>query len=181
MEKNIEKELKLLINKEQFETLLSLYPFEPAIVQTNTYYDTEDQQLKQRNSAMRIRTIDKQNYFTLKIRQSENAHYEYEKAIDVACPQEIKDEQILQWCNQFHIPMDINPIVTFKTQRFNYKTKEAIISADITSYENHIDYEVEYEYIVEHDGIHTLNQFLKPIGVEYKKNCPSKIARAMQN
>ena len=41
-----------------------------------------------------------------------------------------------------------------------------------------IDYDIEYEYLKEHDGIKTFNEILHPFHMKYEKNCPSKIARA---
>ena len=40
MNKHVEKEYKMLVNKEQFDKLCSLYENLNFITQTNTYYDT---------------------------------------------------------------------------------------------------------------------------------------------
>ena len=57
MENYIERELKILISKEQFQKILNSYEFKKPIIQTNTYYDTNDQKIKHMNGALRIRTI----------------------------------------------------------------------------------------------------------------------------
>ena len=43
---NIERELKLLINEKVYNELLNSYDFHNPITQTNTYFDTENQDVK---------------------------------------------------------------------------------------------------------------------------------------
>ena len=43
---NIERELKLLINENIYNELLHSYDFHNPITQTNTYFDTENQDVK---------------------------------------------------------------------------------------------------------------------------------------
>ena len=43
------------------------------------------------------------------------------------------------------------------------------------------DYEIEYEYTSDHDGIHFFNSILEKYGLKWTKNCPSKIARALND
>ena len=161
MENYIERELKILVSKEQFQKILNSYEFKKPIIQTNTYYDTNDQKIKHMNGALRIRTIENTHIFTLKIKKDSITHYEYEKEIQATNINEIKDPEVLNWIKEYDIPTNI--------------------CADITSYENHIDYELEYEYIDNHDGISFFNHILNKINMKYEKNCPSKIARAMND
>lgn len=181
LEQNIERELKILVNKEIFDKLLKKYPFNQEIIQTNTYYDTSDNYIKSQKGAMRIRTIGDKKIFTLKIRKDEITHNEYEKEIHVNTIQDIKDDEIENWLHMYNIPKDVHKIVTFTTQRRTYDFENGQLCADITSYENHMDYEIEYEYTENHDGISFFNEILKPFGIHYEKNCPSKIARALNN
>lgn len=174
----IERELKILISREEYEKIIHSYDFEKQIKQTNTYYDTQDNQIKKCNGALRIRKINNQNIFTLKIKKDDITHYEYEKQIDVDTIKEIKDPEILEWCSMHHISLDVEPIVSFTTYRSVLNLKQAQICADITMFDQATDYEIEYEYRYEHDGISYFNQILEPIHKQYIKNCPSKIARA---
>ena len=66
---NIERELKLLINENIYNELLHSYDFHNPITQTNTYFDTENQDVKKQHGAVRIRTIQNKKIFTLKIRK----------------------------------------------------------------------------------------------------------------
>lgn len=179
LEQFIERELKILVTKEVFEKILNSYEFNKPVNQTNTYYDSNDEFLKKQRGAMRIRTIQDKKIFTLKLRKDEVTHYEYEKEIDVDTLQAIKDKEIQKWLSDFNIPKDVSPIVTFSTRRYTCDLENGQLCADMTSYENHIDYELEYEYFNDHDGIKVFNEILKPFGLTYEKNCSSKIARAM--
>ena len=38
---NIERELKLLINKQVYDNIMNSYDFHKSIIQTNTYFDTK--------------------------------------------------------------------------------------------------------------------------------------------
>ena len=46
MDNYIERELKILVSKEQFQKILNSYEFKKPIIQTNTYYDTNDQKME---------------------------------------------------------------------------------------------------------------------------------------
>ncbi len=179
MNNETERELKLLVDEDTFHAILRTYSFSDPWKQTNTYYDTKDRNLKKRKSAMRIRRIGDQRIFTLKIRTDAITHIELEKEIFVDTIQDIQDEEILSWFQTYDIPMNVEEIISFTTIRQVYETPEAEICADITMYQNHTDYEIEYEYKIDHDGERVFNTMLKPFEIEYKKNCPSKIARAL--
>lgn len=178
MEQNIEKEYKVLLTKNQYNHFIKVYPFTKTVHQSNTYYDTPNQDIKKMDGALRIRTIENKNIFTLKIKRDASSHFEYEKEISCTSIDEIKDAEILEWLQAYDIPPKVHPIVSFSTIRKIWNTDEAEISLDMTSYENHIDYEIEYEYKKNHDGLQKFQQILNTIHVIYKKNCPSKIARA---
>ena len=69
MNKHVEKEYKMLVNKEQFDKLCSLYENLNFITQTNTYYDTVNGDIQKKKGAMRIRERNGRFLFTLKMRQ----------------------------------------------------------------------------------------------------------------
>ena len=181
MYNNIERELKVLITKEIFNKILISYDFHNPITQTNTYYDDDQHSIKNQKGAMRIRTIGEKNIFTLKIKKDDYTHYEYEKEINTNKIEDIKDPEILRWKNQFNIPENVNKIAEFTTKRYTYEFENGELCLDETKYPNHTDYEIEYEYNKNHDGITFFNSVLKPFHIQWKKNCPSKIARAVND
>ena len=97
---NIERELKLLINEKVYNELLNSYDFHNPITQTNTYFDTENQDVKKQHGAVRIRTIQNKKIFTLKIRKDEYTHYEFEKEISAENINEIEDPEITNYATK---------------------------------------------------------------------------------
>ena len=180
MYNQIERELKCLLTKEQYENIMKSYDFPKKIYQSNTYYDTKDGFLKSRKSAMRIRTIDSTFIFTLKIRKDDITLIELEKEIqDDTIEHAFEDEEIAGWLKQYDIPTNVVPIVDFSTQRCLENLECAELCLDQTNFYNHIDYEIEYEYTKDHDGIAVFKHLLAKFNIEYEKNCPSKVARAV--
>lgn len=178
---NIERELKLLIDEEVYNKLLHSYDFQNPITQTNTYFDTKNQDVKKQHSAVRIRMIQDKKIFTLKIRKDEYTHYEFEKEINTENIDDINDTEILNWFDQYQIPKNLDPTVSFTTLRYVYKFEHGELCLDKTDYKNHTDYEIEYEYTSDHDGIHFFNSILEKYDLKWIKNCPSKIARAFND
>ena len=78
----IERELKILVNKEQFCQILHSYDFGKPVLQTNVYFD-DDQGSVRKLGALRIRTIGEQHIFTLKIRRDSITQTELEKKCHV--------------------------------------------------------------------------------------------------
>lgn len=179
MKQPIERELKILITEKDMNFIIKSYDLKNYKIQTNTYYDTEDRKIKQKQGAVRIRTINDTYIFTLKIRKDSIAHFEYEKQVSTNELSKIDDPEVLHWLNMHEISIaDLKPIASFTTKRYEKDLKNAILCADITNFGNYTDYELEYEYKYEHDGISYFNQILSQIHKHYTKNCPSKIARA---
>ncbi len=179
MNNQIERELKILVEKNIFKEIIENYEFSKPWKQMNTYYDTKDEYIKNHNGAMRIRTIGSKHIFTLKMRIDEITHVELEKEVESSTIKELEDEEVLGWLKKYGIPKEVKPTVTFCTQRQTFDLEHGQLCADRTEFDNHVDYEIEYEYSDEHDGIGVLNQILEPFHIQYKKNCSSKIARAI--
>ena len=51
MKEHIEKEYKVLLNREQFDVLIELLQPEPAFCQTNRYFDTAERYLQKHGGA----------------------------------------------------------------------------------------------------------------------------------
>lgn len=164
--KPIERELKCLLTQEQFRQILP--QFGNAKNQTNRYY-TNDYATKH-HIAYRIREIEGKTITTIKLPNDETSHIELES----------EDEaQIQAWKKTYHLN-ELEPLTQFTTYRRIIETTDATICLDETHYEKRIDYEIEYEYKVDHDGISKFNQWLKPYGLIWEKNPPTKLARALK-
>ena len=60
-----------------------------------------------------------------------------------------------------------------------FENEFAELCFDINYYNDMVDYEIEYEYKVEHDGYAIFNDILKKVNLKYTSNCKSKIQRAL--
>ena len=72
-------------------------------------------------------------------------------------------------------------IAELHTQRAVYESEFAELCFDISTYHGKTDYEIEYEYKKEHDGLSIFQDIMKQINVVYEKNCISKIQRAINS
>lgn len=175
---HVETEYKLLVNKEDFEKLSALYPDKTFVKQVNTYYDTKDMQLRKLKCAMRIREKDNKFLFTLKT-PDPNGHLEHECYVSKNSIDVFSEPDIKKLLEELGIRKQIIMITNLKTERAVINTGKAELCFDINEYNGFIDYEIEYEEIVEHDGISEFNKILEKAGLHYESNCMSKIARAM--
>lgn len=175
----LERELKILISESTFEKILNSYAFKKPVIQTNVYYD-DDQGTVRKLGAIRIRTIGDKNIFTFKIRKDPITQIELEKAVDAKTLNEIDDPEVLEWLASYGIPENLQPFATSKTQRYVCEFDKGELCLDKTQFGDVTDYEAEYEYKIDHDGLQVFNDILKPFGIHYEKNAPSKLARALE-
>lgn len=178
MNKNIEKELKILISKEKFNKLVNKYEPLQFKTQINTYYDTFNNDIRNKKGAMRIRTIDSTYIFTLKI-HSDDGLLEYECIVENDSLSVFKKKEIVDLLSKYDIKPPFHKIAQLKTRRAIFENEFAELCFDENFYNDTIDYEIEYEYKKEHDGVYAFNQILDYISIKYEKNCISKIQRAL--
>lgn len=178
MEKNIEKELKVLVSSKDFFTLLKQTPDVHVVKQINTYFDSEDFSVRKSRGSMRIRQIGDTHIFTLKKHGREGV-MEFEKELPDSSLASLEDPEVQHLLRYYRIegPFEVKAQLT--TYRGTHETPEANICFDRNIYSGVVDYEIEYEYKFEHDGVTLFNEFLKPINKVYKRNCTSKIRRAI--
>lgn len=178
MNKNIEKELKILVSKDKFYTLYEHYNNPVFIEQTNIYFDTTDYQIKNCKGAMRIRTKKGKHLFTLKMYQNDDL-LEYECEVSGNDVSALQIDAIQTLLHEYGIKGTLIPIASLTTKRAIISNEYAELCFDINKYNNQTDYEIEYEYKKDHDGITYFNQILSHIQMQYENNCESKIQRAL--
>lgn len=181
---NMERELKTLVSKEQFEQLMTLVMPDECRIQINTYYDTPDGALKKQGIALRIRQIENSNILTMKKPLDAITKYEFERPVSASNLNELNQEEqqwIIDHLGEGHDLKQLKTVVTTTTERCIKKTDDAEICLDKTDFAHHTDYEIEYEYTRDHDGISIYKNLLNQIGITYEKNCPSKLARAVKD
>lgn len=180
MNKNLEIEYKVLVTKEQFETLASNYPSLTFIRQINTYYDTEDLQIRKQNGSMRIREKEGHFLFTLK-KHVEGGLMEFEKEVPCNDLTAFQDEEIKALLDSYQLTKPLIRLTDLTTDRAVVFTGDAELCFDHSFYHGLEDYEIEYEYKKEHDGLAAFQALLRPIAITYEKNCVSKSKRALSS
>lgn len=180
MNKNIEKELKVLLTEEQFTTICNLYPNLEFKKQINTYYDTMDHTIQKMYGAMRIREKDGHYIFTLK-KHSIEGLLEFECEVFDNTPDVLSTDEIQTLLLSYNIKGPFYKLTTLTTYRAVYDNGYAEVCFDKNEYGTAIDYEIEYEYKKAHDGLLLFQEILDHINITYKSNCISKIQRALGN
>ena len=99
---NIEIEYKLLVSKEKFEKLSNLYQNKQFIKQTNTYYDTPNNDLRKKHCAMRIREKDGKFMITLKV-PTIRGHEEFECYVSENTANAINQSEVRKVLNELNI------------------------------------------------------------------------------
>lgn len=181
MNKKIEKEYKILVTKQQFEALLQMYDDCEVSEQLNIYFDTEDQTIKKLKGGMRIRYKNNKYIFTLKFKHPEG-HIELEKEIPHDCINELHhDQTIAAWFKEYGINAPFIEIGRVHTLRYLHRSEVAELCFDISHYNDITDYEIEYEFLQEHDGISKFNEILSHVNLTYEKNCITKLGRMLNS
>lgn len=150
----LEKEMKILLTKEQYNDLRQVFNFENRILQINFYYMDKKGYTNERNITIRIRGILDKLALQIKIpyslERSENflpsihQKCEYSKMID-SIPHFISEAELYKLCGQ-HIG---NVYLTgfMVTERMVYMWNQDIrVCLDRNSYLGKCDYELEIEH-----------------------------------
>ena len=180
MNKNIELEYKVLLNKEQFDILIALYPDLIFRKQVNTYYDTKDMSIRSMKGAMRIREVNNSFIFTLKMHK-DNDLLEYECEVEKNAVESLQTNEINILLKQYGLKGPFQQLTSLTTYRGMHITEYAEICFDKNYYGDTMDYEIEYEYKKEHDGLKEFQAILDHVHITYEKNCASKIKRALDS
>ncbi|MEG1526446.1 MAG: CYTH domain-containing protein [Erysipelotrichaceae bacterium] len=177
MFKNIEKEYKLLVSKSEFDHLLSFYKDAVFHEQTNTYFDNHQHAIETMHGAMRIR---KTNHFvfTLKVFQDDDL-LEFECEVDNDDVSSLLHPDIATLLKSYQIEYPFYETAKLTTKRAIIDTGFAELCFDENHYANCVDYEIEYEEKVTHDGKSAFNKILEVANLHYETNATSKIKRAL--
>lgn len=178
MNKNIEKEFKILVSKDKFDLLCDMYKPLTFIKQINQYYDTPNNLIKNKHGAMRIRTKNNKHIFTLKIYKN-NELLEYECEVRENSIHSLNQSNIVSLLNSYDIVGPFVETTSLTTNRAMVINDDAELCFDENFYNGICDYEIEYEFRREHDGLSKFNEILEKVDLHYESNCKSKIARAL--
>lgn len=189
MVSSIERELKTLITKDKYTQLYHYFKLqkESAIVQTNTYYDTDNGLFKAHNAALRLRVYAQKNSeWTIKQRLNSLESIEltqFNEDSPLKVPQSLtKDliysQDIQSFIDSNNIPWDeIHPTLSLTTTRFNIELDYGLYALDHTQFNTEEDYELELETENIEEALVMFNQLLNKFGITYKQ-AETKLSRA---
>lgn len=176
--KSFEFEAKGLIDSRQFDYLLSNLPVVKHKVQVNNYLDTSEGFFKNQSSALRLRKIDDEYIFSLKMAEYDGA-VEYNQHITQSQYINILQSKVID-LSLFDCPFTNNltdlQLVTLTTDRFVCTYKDCDVELDKTNFGHMFDYEIEIESTSMSRASHYLQQVAQEFDLSIKKSYP-KIAR----
>lgn len=183
MAQEIEIEFKTMLTKDEFEQLLYRLPFpKEPIVQTNYYFETEQFNLKNNRSALRIRK--KEMHYTLTLKEP------HEEGI-LETNDTLSEDEASKWLKgQPNIKKNVSKRLSrmgieenqlrlygsLTTERFTYKEKDIYYMLDKSFYHDQVDYELEIEAPSKQIGIQALRKLLQEENLE-EREALTKIER----
>ena len=188
MAQQLEIEFKNLLTKQQYEQLLQTFqiPKDTIKRQTNHYFDTPTNALRNIKSGLRIRQIGCYYECTLKEKSAEHAHLETTDELTAK-----QAELMLQGKGFFavevakrlsfhNVPLnELALIGSLTTDRVEIPYKDGLLVFDHSYYLQSDDYEVEYETNDEKKGNIIFDEFLRQHNIK-KQKTDKKIARFMK-
>lgn len=178
MEQKLEIEFKSKIDYDEHLLIKDYFPFTTPVLQENLYYDTKDRSLFKKGIMCRTRKIEDTLQLTVKEPHPEGI-MEYEMYLKDDLLNDPRAQEVL---DIFKIDLNELELTTFSnTVRYEYGDVYGTWCLDITQFEHHKDYEIEYElYHKEKSARKHYLQTLNAIGIEYKEIKP-KYIRALNS
>ncbi|MCZ8536559.1 CYTH domain-containing protein [Paenisporosarcina quisquiliarum] len=180
-----EIEFKNLLEKEEFDTLCSEFGVleEDFHIQTNTYFDTKDFQLRDAFMGFRLRVLEQRNELTLKA-PGENQHTMIETTRLIT---EFERDEILQngcikpqaFDEFLSLPEVLFSFGSLRTCRVEIPYQKGVLVLDRSDYLGETDYEVEFEVTDYENGRQSFNTMLSTHRIPVRPT-PKKIARFMK-
>ncbi|MDX1771545.1 MAG: CYTH domain-containing protein, partial [Planococcaceae bacterium] len=151
MSSQTEIEFKNLLTEEEFNSLRDAFSLSDTDFhsQTNTYFDTDDFQLKEAKKGFRLRVVGDRNELTLKS-PGDNPHTMLE--ITELISNEKRDQILSQGYIDTHLyqafsqlPNQVNAFGSLRTERAEIPYEGGLLVFDHSYYMQLEDFEVEYE------------------------------------
>lgn len=188
LKQHLEIEFKNLLSMVEYESLLGAVfsdGNQKKIVQQNYYFDTKDHQLKNQQSALRIRKTDSFNELTLKVPSQGHLLETNLSLRDNVCSEILNAQQLK--LSSINADIEIENIShesvfylfnQFETVRFEQTMGDHLLVLDQTTFQNGtVDYELEIESSEAIKGKAFFDAFLEKHSVPTRIAEP-KIARA---
>ncbi|MGX4685449.1 CYTH domain-containing protein [Vagococcus sp. JNUCC 83] len=190
MSKELEIEFKNMLTQEEFQLLVDKYFLNtPAFSQTNCYFDTSKNELKEKSMGLRLRKRDGKNECTLKIPTADEHTYQEvtDNLTNHQMEQLIKNRQIFKdgdvglTLQQLGISIEnlhiIGALTTYRREkRINNTT---LLVLDESHFGQTTDFELEMEVQHSDKGEMFFNDFLIKEGIK-RRPASKKIARMIK-
>lgn len=188
MSQTIEKEFKNLLNKEEYEALITAFNLDETdpIKQTNVYFDTPDFKLKALNSGLRIRMYEDKAEITLKTPIQENEKLETNNDLTLDEAKILIDAHQMKASGNVAVKLkelgiateDLVIIGQLSTIRYDFPGDKGTYFLDKSFYQDQMDYELEFESETLEEGALTFQDFLNNHGIKVRKT-KQKIERML--
>ncbi|MBM7586536.1 uncharacterized protein YjbK [Bacillus pakistanensis] len=180
----VEIEFKNLLTEDEFIVLLKTFSIaeHDFFLQENHYFDTQDFQLKDLGSALRIRYKDLQYHLTLKQPITEGLLETNQKISEEDVTRMIHDKdfprgEVLEEIKKLDIEIDsLEHFGTLSTKRAEVHYKNGLLVFDYSFYLNNEDYELEYEVRNREEGEKIFRSLLEELNIPYRST-ENKIRR----
>lgn len=178
MEQKLEIEFKSKIDHQSHLLIRDYFPFKMPVLQENLYYDTQNRDFYKKGIMCRVRKIEDTYLLTVKEPHPEGI-MEYEINLVGGLFEDPRAQEVL---DVFNVQVDnLNEIAFSNTVRYEYADVYGTWCLDVTQFEHHKDYEIEYElYHEERAAQKHYLQTLKSIGIEFEAIEP-KFVRALHS
>ncbi len=180
-----EIEFKNLLEEEEFHSLCSTFGIsqQDFHVQTNTYFDTSNNQLRDSRMGFRLRVVGDRNELTLKA-PTDNVHTMMETTHLISATERdniLSNQSIRpqEYCEFQQLPNLLQAFGSLRTERAEISFQGGLLVLDRSYYLGITDYEVEYEVNDVTSGQQSFNELLKKHHIP-KCQTPKKIARFMK-
>lgn len=176
----IENEFKIMLTKEQYNNIHSLFEWDDEFSQTNTYYDTPDLQMSDRHITVRVREIAGDFFLQMKLpAETTNngavSRIELESHMD-NIPQSISGELLSETSKISDLP-DVSLLGELSTIRSKKLYPSVEIDLDKSTYFGKTDYELEVEYTDEAAASEIVSRIRSQAGLNMFAPSRGKIRR----
>lgn len=175
----IENEFKIMLTKEQYEKLLTLYKWDKVIDQTNHYYDNDDLALSALHITVRVREINGKFFLQEKLPgAAEYSRVELEKPLEFL--PDVMGVSDLPGAPSQSIS-GIKRLGQLKTTRNVHRFEGGEIDLDKSEYFGKTDYEIEIEFTDEKSARKVLDDIKKKLDIKPNSEiCAGKIRRFLE-
>lgn len=183
MSQEIEIEFKNILNKVEYDRLLSMFnfPLNP-VIQTNYYFETATFSFREQSSALRIREKTSGFKITLKEPYGEGlleTHESITPAELIRCQKNdfVKKAAISKQLKSLNIKEeDLIYFGSLTTERKEFTYKNCLLVLDISTYNGQKDYEFELESPTYKEGEVLFEEILNEANIPIRRT-PNKVAR----